>query len=910
MYYKNNKLCGVKKTFFMCSIALLLAGCVAGPDDTCSADSGRSVEYNLLNKNSTSGTVTMVVRNHGNDIMAGWSIEFTVLENQSIDNEWNATITRNGNDITVSCVQDFCNIPVGEAKSFGYGFSYSGTYSDPSNLTLHSASCSGAVDDDSGNGSEGNPEPLLVTDTFNYVLGTQTIQPKYHFTNDLKLIETAKQIQAMGSNLIKFALDPFQYDDMIEYNSYQYQFLALARDVPAFSDVLNMDFAYYMLWIEDSGSWTDDLGLSQAESDLQYQKMFELTQYLLETYNGSGKTFMLGNWEGDWNLLWNGSTYDDSVISAPPKRIEGLIDWLNIRQKAVDDAKLAVSHTDVDVLHYVEVNRVLSAMEGKERITNKVLPFTNVDLVSYSAYDITTKEENTNYASLKTELTAALDYIETQLPEKNVGAFDRRVFIGEYGYASYWWTWDWGEERHKLQNQLAKMVMKVTLEWGAPFILYWQIYDNEYDSSVEAFKGFWMINDKNEKLPIYHSYQRFYSQAKSWVETFTQANGRSPTNVEYRESAIKIVDQLPDVDSDVGNNNGGNDGSNDNSNDSNKPAAIKTWFLGDSITYGMVSLPFHSQGFRVQILNLLDSLATQQSIFPVTSTVDNNKKTLSYNGSPIIAVGTVNGPSNEDDIAQQTKNYWHSGFPGATSNDLLCFLDPSHSVSSGYGKSTCTETFNVFNATATQPCRQSFGGAGWLADTDCYLDQQISQNDAVIVPIQIGTNDITYLNSSGAIECKSVPLPQSTTAKRLTAVVDSIFDSTQVSNENTIVGKIRNYLVNKGVPTNHIGFVISMIPKRTQADGADANNYCTDYYNALIQSSIQQGTASGVFLANQGNLIPTADSVHPANQGHFIMACNLLYGYTFSQLDSFTCSVPTVNPTQGFMAALKSIAGD
>ena len=900
MYTKNNKSYFVKRIFFLCFVALFLVGCVSEPNDTCLSDSGRSVEYTLLNNNATSGTANIVVRNNGKDSMSEWSVEFTLPENQIIDYEWNATIVRNGNDITVSCVQDFCNIPVGEAKSFGYGFSYSGSYSAPSNLTLHSASCSGSVDGNSGDNSDGNsddnPDPLLVTDTFNYVLGTQTIQPKYQFTNDLKLIETAKQIQAMGSNLIKLALDPFQYDDMAEYHSYQYQFLALARDVPAFSDVLDMDFAYYMLWIEDSGSWTDDLGLSQVESDLQYQKMYELTQYLLETYNGSGKTFMLGNWEGDWNLLWNGSTYDDSVTTVNPKRIEGLVDWLNIRQKAVDDAKLAVSHTDVDVLHYVEVNRVLSAMEGKERITNKVLPFTHVDLVSYSAYDITTKEGNADYASLKAEFTAALDYIEAQLPEKDVPAFDKRVFIGEYGYASYWWTWDWGEERHKLQNQLAKMVMKVTLEWGAPFILYWQIYDNEYDSSVEAFKGFWMINDKNEKLPIYHSYQNFYTEAKLWVESFTLANGRSPTGAEYRENAITIVDQLPDVDS----------GSSDSSSD---PATIKIWFLGDSITYGMVSLPFHTQGFRVQILDLLDDLAQQQSLFPVTSVINNNQKTISYNGRPIVAVGTVSGPSNENDIAQQTKNYWHSGFPGATSNDLLCFLDPSHAVPSGYGKSTCAETFNTFNATATPSCRQSVGGAGWLADMDCYLDQQVSANDAVVVPIQIGTNDITYLNSHGAIECNSVPSPQSMTAKRLTAVVDSVFDASQTSNANTIVGKIRNYLVNKGVSTNRISFVISMIPKRTQVDGADANNYCTDYYNALIQNNIQQGTAQGMFLANQGNLVPTADSVHPANQGHAIMACNLLYGYAFSHNDAFVCPVPVVNPTQGFMAALKSVAG-
>src|SRR5579884_3087830 len=48
------------------------------------------------------------------------------------------------------------------------------------------------------------PEP----DAFDYVLGTQTIAPAYHFTQDTSLVETAKAIQAMGSNILKISLSP------------------------------------------------------------------------------------------------------------------------------------------------------------------------------------------------------------------------------------------------------------------------------------------------------------------------------------------------------------------------------------------------------------------------------------------------------------------------------------------------------------------------------------------------------------------------------------------------------------------------------------------------------------------------------------------------------------------------------
>ena len=64
-----------------------------------------------------------------------------------------------------------------------------------------------------------------------------------------------------------------------------------------------------------------------------------------------------------------------------------MIAWVNNRQKAVDDAKRDTLHREVQVYYYVEVNRVVDAMQGKTRLTNDVLPKTDVDFVSYSSYD-------------------------------------------------------------------------------------------------------------------------------------------------------------------------------------------------------------------------------------------------------------------------------------------------------------------------------------------------------------------------------------------------------------------------------------------------------------------------------------------------------------------------------------------
>src|SRR5947209_4906407 len=52
----------------------------------------------------------------------------------------------------------------------------------------------------------GAPSTLPSIDTFNYVIGTQTFSPLYHFTSDTPLVETAKAIRALGSNVVKFRM--------------------------------------------------------------------------------------------------------------------------------------------------------------------------------------------------------------------------------------------------------------------------------------------------------------------------------------------------------------------------------------------------------------------------------------------------------------------------------------------------------------------------------------------------------------------------------------------------------------------------------------------------------------------------------------------------------------------------------
>lgn len=259
-------------------------------------------------------------------------------------------------------------------------------------------------------------EPSTV-DRFNYILGTQAIGGKYQFTGQDPLVESAEVIRDMGASCMKFDLRPKPK----QYPSAR-SLVELARDEPAHRKVLDMPFAHFQLWAEPFANTSWKQGFSKAHAELEYQEMYALVVHLLKTYSGTGKTFYLGHWEGD-NLL-RGSISKAADTQMTHEKVQGMIDWLTTRQRAVDNAKRDTPHQDVLVWHYTELNHpTISLRENRPTLVNQVLPHVPVDFVSYSAYDVTNKPK-------PEEIKAVLDYIESKLMPKS-GIPGRRVFIGE-----------------------------------------------------------------------------------------------------------------------------------------------------------------------------------------------------------------------------------------------------------------------------------------------------------------------------------------------------------------------------------------------------------------------------------------------------------------------------------------------
>ncbi len=86
---------------------------------------------------------------------------------------------------------------------------------------------------------------------------------------------------------------------------------------------------------------------------------------------GSGKTFVLKNWETDGFAAFLGSTAGDI-----PQNVAGdLIAWLSAPQRGVTRARNEAHDSSALVLNGAEVNRVLDyAQNGLRRVINAVVP--------------------------------------------------------------------------------------------------------------------------------------------------------------------------------------------------------------------------------------------------------------------------------------------------------------------------------------------------------------------------------------------------------------------------------------------------------------------------------------------------------------------------------------------------------
>jgi hypothetical protein len=386
--------------------------------------------------------------------------------------------------------------------------------------------------------------------SFNYVIGTQTVGSKYKFSDKTMLVETAEEIKKMGSNLLKFSMNPRYSTENygLPKNENINSLTKLATLEPSVKEVLDMDFKFYHIWVYGFSQYTQELpgkkddtaqikfinGYPKKYEKALYKELYEFTTYLLKTYNESGKVFYLGNWEGDWHLR---SDYDRNK-PANLKTLKGMKSWAKIRQKAIDDAKKDTPHQDISIYHYIEVNLVAKALKepNSKVVTNSILKEVNPDYVSYSSYDATNPYKTE--ADLTKNLQESLTYIESQLHPKKYLPKGRRVWIGEYGNPSM-------NHSDEMQNIRSIWTIKAALDWGTPYILYWEMYNNEINQDNGEQVGYWLITDKGKKQPIWYTHNSFYKESIEFVTNYIKENDSEPSFDVFRKKAIDFKSLNP-----------------------------------------------------------------------------------------------------------------------------------------------------------------------------------------------------------------------------------------------------------------------------------------------------------------------------------------------------------------------------
>ncbi|HWN44142.1 MAG TPA: hypothetical protein VNW71_18100 [Thermoanaerobaculia bacterium] len=336
------------------------------------------------------------------------------------------------------------------------------------------------------------------------VLGSAHVAGRYNFSDEDFLNEGADRLLELGTRVIKvwFQLEassayPFNSD----WGTPAADLAELARK-PYYRRLFDKPFSTYILVISSasttgSSQWLD--GMTPEEAGAEREHVYRLARHLLVTYAGTGKTFVLQNWEGD-HLLRQGLAGGDP----DPVRIQGMIDWWNARQDGVEQARREVGLREVMVAHAAEVNLLAQAVEGKVTATNDVVPFTRADLYSYSSWDA---------GFDRRRLTQALEYLQTKAPDSELFG-ERNIYLGEFGAVP-----DQVGEGVNLRKRIQGLA-DAALGWGVRYAVFWQLYCNEPKHEYEGrprisdMRGFWLIRPDGSRAAFWRHFQQRMSLAR------------------------------------------------------------------------------------------------------------------------------------------------------------------------------------------------------------------------------------------------------------------------------------------------------------------------------------------------------------------------------------------------------------
>ncbi len=368
------------------------------------------------------------------------------------------------------------------------------------------------------------PSGPIGTAPVNEVLGVTHASGQYCLTEEPILIEGAKKLQELGTKCIKLwfvrPAKTYPYNSQWSVHAEDYDYTSLAQ-TPYFREVFNMDFKVYALEATDrTVNWRD--GFAEDEKSMVFENIYKVAGHFLTTYKNTGKTFIIQNWEGDGQL--NAESLDEA---AQKVAIQGMIDWANTRQEAIEKARKDFGCEGVCVVHAFEFNYVLVTNKQPPYVIDEVVPYTRCDLYSYSSYTSGKTED------VLDEIYDRMAYIKEKAPDSMLYG-ENNLMIGEFGYdersahTNSGWVLEVNEQTDAKQKYMVEEQLKRLFDIGVNYIFYWQLYCNgavnpdgtagrtEPQDGVELetnqLKGFWLIRPDGSKTKTYDYFKELFEK--------------------------------------------------------------------------------------------------------------------------------------------------------------------------------------------------------------------------------------------------------------------------------------------------------------------------------------------------------------------------------------------------------------
>jgi hypothetical protein len=420
-----------------------------------------------------------------------------------------------------------------------------------------------------------------AVESYPHVLGSQQFGDQYSFGQAGNYtMDYALQTIRQGNRVVKFRLsDKYANIDGFTPVAGVNALVELVRDQPEVKAIFDLPLTDYLFWVStfsvpswqlqaqpvgviDEANWTafygenrslyaadtyDDpakapspfQGLDPASAQQIYDEVYDLVVYLLETYSGTGKRFYIGNWEGDWMLSGAGDYVDQEIL---PERLQAMIDWASTRQQAIDDAKAATAHSDVDVWFYLEANKMDWAREGSICVTNSVIPaLAKLDFLSFSSYSM---HKQAGFTADEAQMHADLDRLQSCMNAKPDASIPgSRLIIGEYGF-QFGNTGRFADFEAYAREHVASL--RNFLSWPSGtlrFILQWQFYSRQVTDEMVPYE-MCQISEQHDVRPLYYLHDNFYREMRVWMTDYYDAHASLPSERAYADRAVMVLDAI------------------------------------------------------------------------------------------------------------------------------------------------------------------------------------------------------------------------------------------------------------------------------------------------------------------------------------------------------------------------------